>query len=187
MLVLLLFLSIRRPPRLTRTDTLFPYTTRCRSRRTRAGAAAGAGRAGGGDRLRRTRRAADPGAAGGAGRHRRACHRRTRRDRGDAAAGHLQLAAGAQMRQAHFVARHEREWMEFERWLDARAGSPRTARGERNWQGLRDEEMLARYRRLCQQLAPARRRSYSTVVTARLQDLMQRGHTALYQIGRATA
>src|SRR3546814_8472056 len=46
---------LRRPPRSTRTDTLFPYTTLFRS-----------------------------------------CHRRTRRDRGDAAAGHLQLAAGAQ-------------------------------------------------------------------------------------------
>ena len=85
------------------------------------------------------------------------------------------------MRQAHFVARHEREWMEFERWLDARAGSPRTARGERNWQGLRDEDMPARYRRLCQQLALARRRGYSPVVTARLQELMQRGHNALYR------
>lgn len=85
------------------------------------------------------------------------------------------------MRQMHFVARHEREWMEFERWLDARAGSPRTARAERNWQGLRDEDMPVRYRRLCQQLALARRRDYSPVVTARLQDLMQRGHNALYR------
>src|SRR3546814_5484693 len=41
--------------------------------------------------------------------------------------------------------------------------------------------MPARYRRLCQQLALARRRNYSPVVTARLQDLMQRGHNALYR------
>src|SRR3546814_12013123 len=41
--------------------------------------------------------------------------------------------------------------------------------------------MPARYRRLCQQLALARRRSYSPVVSARLQDLMQRGHNALYR------
>src|SRR3546814_15766428 len=27
------FLSLRRPPRFTRTDTLFPYTTLCRSRK----------------------------------------------------------------------------------------------------------------------------------------------------------
>src|SRR3546814_9730596 len=30
---MLFFLMIRRPPRSTRTDTLFPYTTRCRSSR----------------------------------------------------------------------------------------------------------------------------------------------------------
>src|SRR5690606_22705612 len=85
------------------------------------------------------------------------------------------------MRQAHFVARHEREGEEFARWLDKRADSPRSARAERGWQGLRDEDMPARYRRLCQQLALARRRSYSPVVTARLQELMQRGHNALYR------
>src|SRR3546814_18476466 len=38
------FLMIRRPPRSTRTDTLFPYTTRFRSAgRRREGGAAGAG------------------------------------------------------------------------------------------------------------------------------------------------
>src|SRR3546814_13637013 len=31
------FLMIRRPPRATRTDTLFPYTTLCRSRETKSG------------------------------------------------------------------------------------------------------------------------------------------------------
>src|SRR3546814_19281803 len=31
LIVLVFFLMIRRPPRSTRTDTLFPYTTRCRS------------------------------------------------------------------------------------------------------------------------------------------------------------
>lgn len=86
------------------------------------------------------------------------------------------------MRQAHFVARHEREWDVFAQWLDARAASPRKARAAaRGWQGLRDEDMPARYRRLCQQLALARRRGYSPEVTARLQELMQRGHNALYR------
>lgn len=85
------------------------------------------------------------------------------------------------MRQAQFVARHEREWDAFAQWLDARAASPRAARAGRGWQGLRDEDMPARYRRLCQQLALARRRGYSPEVTARLQALMQRGHDALYR------
>src|SRR3546814_12283962 len=87
------------------------------------------------------------------------------------------------MRQAHFVARHEREWMEFERWLDARAGSPRTARGERNWQGLRDEEMPARYRRLCQPPALARRRSYSPVVSARDRKGVVQGKRVCVRVG----
>lgn len=85
------------------------------------------------------------------------------------------------MRQAQFVARHEREWDAFAQWLDARAASPRAARAGRGWQGLRDEDMPAHYRRLCQQLALARRRGYSPEVTARLQELMQRGHNALYR------
>ncbi len=85
------------------------------------------------------------------------------------------------MRQTHFVARHEAEWEAFGKWLDARAGSPRSARAARGWQGLRDEDVPAKYRRLCQQLALARRRGYSPVVTARLQELMQRGHNALYR------
>jgi len=40
------------------------------------------------------------------------------------------------MRQAHFIARHEREWDAFGQWLDARADSPRNARAARGWQGL---------------------------------------------------
>jgi len=41
--------------------------------------------------------------------------------------------------------------------------------------------MPARYRRLCKQLALARKRGYSPLVTARLQQLMQQGHTVLYR------
>src|SRR3546814_3360757 len=43
-------LRIRRPPRSTRTDTLFPYTTLCRSHRRER--RAGTGAAAGGTRLR---------------------------------------------------------------------------------------------------------------------------------------
>src|SRR3546814_8260035 len=39
-IIILLFLMIRRPPRSTRTDTLFPYTTLFRSGQRRAGALA---------------------------------------------------------------------------------------------------------------------------------------------------
>lgn len=86
------------------------------------------------------------------------------------------------MRQEVFVARHAAEWAAFEHWLDARQGSPRRARASRrSWDGLADEDVPARYRRLCQQQALARRRGYSPQVTARLQTLMQRGHDLLYR------
>ena len=86
------------------------------------------------------------------------------------------------MRQDRFVDRHAGEWAAFERWLDAREASPRRARAtRRSWDGLADEDVPSRYRRLCQQLALARRRGYSPQVTERLQALMQRGHNLLYR------
>lgn len=86
------------------------------------------------------------------------------------------------MRQEPFVARHQGEWDAFEAWLDARAARPRRARKQqREWRGMRDEDMPPAYRRLCQQLALARRRGYSLLVVDRLQELVQRGHNALYR------
>jgi len=84
------------------------------------------------------------------------------------------------MRQEQFVARHQPEWDAFEHWLQTR-GNPRRALSQRNAVGLGDEQLPAAYRRLCQQLALARRRGYSPVLTARLQALMQRGHNLLYR------
>ena len=84
------------------------------------------------------------------------------------------------MRQEQFVARHQREWQAFEHWLETR-GDARRAAVERNTGEIGDEEVPARYRRLCQQLALARRRGYSPVLTTRLQGLMQRGHNLLYR------
>ena len=85
------------------------------------------------------------------------------------------------MRQEAFVARHEPEWQAFEAWLDKRGDAPRKARASRGWDGLRDDEVPSRYRRLCQQLALARGRGYSPQVTARLQALTHRGHDVLYR------
>jgi uncharacterized membrane protein SpoIIM required for sporulation len=85
------------------------------------------------------------------------------------------------MRQETFVQRHQSEWIALEQWF-ARGGSARKARAHRReWHGLSDFEVPGRYRRLCQQLALARRRGYSAVVTDRLQQLMQRGHGVLYR------
>jgi uncharacterized membrane protein SpoIIM required for sporulation len=85
------------------------------------------------------------------------------------------------MRQEHFAARHQQEWAAFEGWLEARAARPRRARADRDWKGLADEEVPAAYRRLCPQLGLARRRGYSPQLVERLQDLMQRGHNAMYR------
>jgi uncharacterized membrane protein SpoIIM required for sporulation len=86
------------------------------------------------------------------------------------------------MKQDTFVQRHEADWLRLEQWTDARGDSARRARKERRtWPGLPDDEFPSRYRRLCQQLALARRRGYSPLVTGRLQALMQRGHGVLYR------
>lgn len=84
------------------------------------------------------------------------------------------------MRQEQFVTLHEAQWIAFEHWLETR-GDPRRAQAERNHGELGDEQVPARYRRLCQQLALARRRGYSPLVTMRLQLLMQRGHNLMYR------
>src|SRR3546814_7556736 len=60
-MVFFVFLKKRRPPRSTRTDTLFPYTTRCRSARDRRLAA---GRLAGHARRNDLPPARQPGVAG---------------------------------------------------------------------------------------------------------------------------
>ncbi|GAB3338862.1 stage II sporulation protein M [Marilutibacter aestuarii] len=85
------------------------------------------------------------------------------------------------MKQERFVQRHEAEWQALEDWLDARSVARKARRERRGWEGLRDHEMPARYRRLCQHLALARRRGYSAVLTQRLEDIVLRGHGVLYQ------
>lgn len=88
------------------------------------------------------------------------------------------------MRQESFIARHGPEWDAFEAWLDARSKPPDPRHEpppQLRWRGLRDETMPGAYRRLCHQLALARRRGYSPQVVDRLQGLMQRGHAVLYR------
>jgi uncharacterized membrane protein SpoIIM required for sporulation len=87
------------------------------------------------------------------------------------------------MRQEQFIARHQHEWEAFETWLRTHGRKPaaNAADGAADPARLADEDMPARYRRLCQQLALARKRGYSPLVSARLQQLMQQGHTALYR------
>jgi uncharacterized membrane protein SpoIIM required for sporulation len=85
------------------------------------------------------------------------------------------------MKQEQFVARYQPEWQALEHWLAIRGSDPRRARRTPDTAGLDDADMPQRYRRLCQQLALARRRGYSPQLVARLQSLMQQGHGVLYR------
>lgn len=85
------------------------------------------------------------------------------------------------MRQDQFIARHQADWVAFEHWLDARGEVRARRRDAARWSGLPDAEVPARYRRLCQHLALARRRGYSPQLAERLQALVQRGHAVLYR------
>ena len=71
------------------------------------------------------------------------------------------------MRQAPFVARYRAEWQALERCLrDRRADCP---------------DLPHRYRRVCQQLALARRRGYASHLQERLGQLVLLGHQRLYR------
>ena len=85
------------------------------------------------------------------------------------------------MRQEQFVSRYQQEWQQFEQWLQRRGGSARKARQQANPDLPGDESIPERYRRLCQQLALARKRGYRPQLVEQLQDLMQRGHNLLYR------
>jgi len=71
------------------------------------------------------------------------------------------------MKQTPFEAAHEREWAEFEMFVE-------------QGRGFDPAEMPARFRRLCQALALAAQRCYSTDLVDRLNRLALRGHHALY-------
>lgn len=87
----------------------------------------------------------------------------------------------AALKQESFIARHQAEWEAMESWLESRGHGSSDRRAGRPSAGMQDEQMPANYRRLCQQLALARRRGYSPLVVERLQLLTQRGHAALYR------
>lgn len=86
------------------------------------------------------------------------------------------------MKQEQFVARHQHEWHLLEQWLALRSVRRRRAGAPAADPALPgDDTFPQRYRRLCQHLALARERGYSPQLVARLQQLMQQGHTLLYR------
>ena len=73
------------------------------------------------------------------------------------------------MKQAPFEAAHAQEWEAFEKFLEKPQAPP-----------FDPAEMPSRFRRLCQSLALAAERRYSTELVDRLNRLALRGHHALY-------
>lgn len=85
------------------------------------------------------------------------------------------------MKQESFQALHGAEWDALERWLDVRL-QPRARDRLLDASGvMADIEFPSAYRRVCQQLALAERRAYSTLLIERLRELVHRGHLVLYR------
>lgn len=83
------------------------------------------------------------------------------------------------MRQDHFIARHEPEWRALSAWLDvAERRKPAPSGSDATCPAA---EVPSRFRRLCQQLALARRRGYSPMLIERLGQLVERTHTLMYR------
>ena len=77
------------------------------------------------------------------------------------------------MKQSLFENRHQPEWQRFAQWLE------QMERGKAKVTELR--EFPAHYRRLCQQLALAQERGYSSHLVDTLQQLALRAHQQLYR------
>ncbi len=85
------------------------------------------------------------------------------------------------MRQDQFISRHAPEWQVLAIWLeqaDKRRKAPPATGAD---SVCDDNEIPRRYRRLCQQLALARRRGYSPMLIERVGQLVERLHTILYR------
>ena len=76
------------------------------------------------------------------------------------------------MSQESFVEHHQGRWREFEELLSQLESGSETAVVD---------DFSARYRQVCRHLAVARSRGYSPAVRARLELLVERGHTLLYR------
>jgi uncharacterized membrane protein SpoIIM required for sporulation len=82
--------------------------------------------------------------------------------------------------QSTFEARHGPQWAAFDSWLTARERLRTRRAGVTPVGALTDDEVPAAYRALCQHLALARDRQYSPDLVDRLNQLVLRGHHALY-------
>ncbi|MGE9763483.1 MULTISPECIES: stage II sporulation protein M [Pseudomonadaceae] len=79
------------------------------------------------------------------------------------------------MKQAFFEQRHQGSWKRFAKRLE------QLETGKRQESSEKPEEFAADYRRICQQLALAQERGYSSHLIDQLQQLAMRGHQQFYR------
>ncbi|GAB7533431.1 stage II sporulation protein M [Pseudomonas sp. 3A(2025)] len=79
------------------------------------------------------------------------------------------------MKQSLFESRHQADWNGFAEQLN------RLERNTRNAQSRKHDTFSRDYRRICQHLALAQARGYSTFLVDSLQQLAMRGHQQLYR------
>ncbi|MBO3274967.1 stage II sporulation protein M [Pseudomonas schmalbachii] len=79
------------------------------------------------------------------------------------------------MKQSLFEQRHQGEWKRFAKRLEQLEG------GKKNGDSTPVGDFAADYRRICQQLALARERGYSSHLIDQLQQLAMRGHQQFYR------
>ena len=79
------------------------------------------------------------------------------------------------MKQAFFEQRHQDSWKRFGKCLE------QLESGKRQQTGEKTDTFAADYRRICQQLALAQERGYSSHLIDQLQQLAMRGHQQFYR------
>ena len=84
------------------------------------------------------------------------------------------------MKQEAFEALYAPAWQEFEDWLGPTSKTRASAAAAGSATGLGAADVPQRYRRICQHLALARDRQYSSALVERLNGLVLRGHHLLY-------
>lgn len=84
------------------------------------------------------------------------------------------------MKQERFEALHQDEWNAFENWLGHRLRIIKTNSSLLPEVSIEDHDMPHCYRNICHQLAIARDRGYSLMLTERLHNMVLRGHDILY-------
>lgn len=85
------------------------------------------------------------------------------------------------MKQDAFEQLYQNSWQRFSYWLAHRSSPKGALKAQDLPGGLADQHFPAEYRKICQQLAIAKRRGYSPALVAKLQEFADHGHAVLYR------